>query len=449
MTGSSGARACRTRARRVSVGAVWLALLISGVTGAAGNASPGASNGRAASATPGPSLTQYTVTLTLTGTATQHGDNHCADYPSCVGDLWGMSYSSQFKVNEAWTHVLLPTGSGAPALPQTGGVPTQHTVTGTYSESGSYDPDGTGNLVPYSCSGPVADNAGQGSAYDLTGQPVGSAWSFTAQILHYGLTATTSGGPAGSPCDDAQSFVDGPTSAFGDPEWTAAFTIPPSQLGNDTITETVTGPPADATPPANDCGDQCTFAMSWTAKVTFTRDCQRAKKMSDRGKKQLKKEEGGLVRKPYNDQQHYCTVGIGHLLHYSPCTAQDNKDWNPKTDEAKLDQLFDQDLAKFQDALNKVQSHLKLNLTQCQYDALVDLMFNAGNGAVTSKNNSGIYQDLAAGDLGGVAGAITTEDYGTAKQRAKRQNRTAKTKHDLAKRRGAEAKEFTTPNCPC
>jgi GH24 family phage-related lysozyme (muramidase) len=449
MTGSGGAKAWRARACRVSVAAVSLVLVISGVTGAAGSVWPDASTERAAAATPGGSLTQYTVTLTLTGTATQHGDNHCADYPSCVGDLWGMSYSSQFTVNETWTHVLLPTGTGAPALPQIGGVPTQHTVTGTYSESGRYDPDGTGNLVPYSCSGPVADNAGQGSGYDLTGQPAGSTWSFNAQILHYGLTATTSGGPAGSPCDDAQSFVDGPTSAFGDPEWTAAFTIPASQLGNDTITETVIGPPAEAAPPANDCGDQCTFAMSWTAKVTFTRDCQRAKKMSDRGKKQLKKEEGGLVRKPYNDQQHYCTVGIGHLLHYSPCTAQDNKDWNPKTDEAKLDQLFDQDLAKFQDALNKVQSHLKLNLTQCQYDALVDLMFNAGNGAVTSKNNSGIYQDLAAGDLGGVAGAITTEDYGTAKQRAKRQNRTAKTKHDLAKRRGAEAKEFTTPNCPC
>jgi len=449
MRGPSGARAWRARTRRIAAGAVWLALVISGVTGAAGNASPGVSAARAATTQPRGTLTQYTVTLTLTGNATQHGDNHCDGYPSCAGDLWGMSYSSQFQVNETWTHVLLPTGTGAPALPQTGGVMTQHTVTGTYSESGSYDPDGTGNLESYSCSGPVADNAGQGSGYELTGQPAGSGWSFDAQTLHYGLTATTSGGPSGSPCDDSASFVDGPTSAFGDPEWTASFTISTSQLGNDTITETVNGPPAADMPPANDCGEQCTFAMSWTAKITFTRDCQRAKKMSDRGKKQLKKEEGGLQKKPYNDQQHYCTVGIGHLLHYSPCTAQDNQDWNPKTDEAKLDQLFDQDLAKFQDALNKVQSRLKLNLTQCQYDALVDLMFNAGTGAVTSSANSGIYKDLAAGDLSGVASAITSEDYGTAKQRAKRAKRTEKTKHDLAKRRGAEAKEFNTPNCPC
>ena len=45
--------------------------------------------------------------------------------------------------------------------------------------------------------------------------------------------------------------------------------------------------------------------------------------------------------------------------------------------------------------------------------------------------------------------AITSEDYGSAKQRAKRAKRTEKTKHDLAKRRGAEAREFDTPNCPC
>jgi GH24 family phage-related lysozyme (muramidase) len=449
MMRSSGARAWGPSARRVALGAVWLAVMISGVTGAVGNASPGRATARAAAAQPAGSLTQYTVTLTLTGAATQHGDNHCEDYPSCVGDLWGMSYSSQFQVNETWTHVLLPTGTGAPALPETGGVMTQHTVTGTYSESGSYDPDGTGNLEPYSCSGQVAENGASGSEYDLSGQPAGSAWSFNAQILHYGLTATTSGGPVGSPCDDSASFVDGPTSAFGDPEWAAAFTIPASQLGDDTITKTVTGPPAADTPPAHDCGDQCNLALSWTAKITFTRDCQKAKKMSERGKKQLKKEEGGLQKKPYNDQQHYCTVGIGHLLHMSPCGPTDYKDWNPKTDGAKLDQVFDQDLSRFETALDKTLSRLGANLTQCQYDALIDLMFNAGEGSVTSKSNSGIYKDLADGNLSGIAAAITSEDYGSAKTRARRSKRTEKTKHDLAKRRGAEAKEFSTPNCPC
>jgi GH24 family phage-related lysozyme (muramidase) len=444
MMGWSGWR----RTRRVALGAAWLALLISGVTGAAGNASPGKAAGRAAMASPGGSLEQYTVTLTLTGTATQTGDNHCTE-TACAGDLSGMSYSAQFQVTETWAHVLLPVGKGAPTLPQTGGVMTQHTVTGTYTEAGNYDPDGSGNLVPYSCSGSLADNAAPESDYALTGDPAGSSWNFTAQILHYGLAGTTtSGGPSGSPCDNSASFVDGPSSAFGDPEFAGAFSIADSQLGKDPITETVTGPPADATPAAHDCGEQCTFAMSWTAKITFTPDCQQHKSMSEQGKNQLKKEEGGLVKKPYNDQQHYCTVGIGHLLHMSPCGPQDYKDWNPKTDGPKLDQQFTQDLSRFQDALNKTLSRLGVKLTQCQYDALIDLMFNAGEGAVTNRSNSGIYKDLAAGNLSGISGAITSEDYGSAKVRAKREKRTAKTKHDLAKRRGAEAKEFNA-NCPC
>jgi GH24 family phage-related lysozyme (muramidase) len=422
-------------------------LVISGVTGAAGNASPGTAARHAAAASPAGSLAQYTVTLSLTGTATQHGDDHCPDDAACVGDLWGMSYTSQFQVSETWTHVLIPVGKGAPALPETGGVMTQHSVTGSFSESGSYDPDGTGNLVPYSCTGPLSDAAATGSGYELTGEPAGSAWAFNAQTLHYGLTGTGNGGPSGSPCDDSASFVDGPSSAFGDPEWTAAFSIGANQLGNDTITETVAGPPAADAPPS-DCGEQCTFSLSWSAKITFTRDCQH-KAMSQRGKNQLKKEEGGMQKKPYNDQQHYCTVGIGHLLHYSPCKAQDYQDWNPKTDGTKLDQVFDQDLSRFEKALNNVQSRLKLDLTQCEYDALIDLMFNAGEAAVTSPSNSGIYKALSAGDVSGVAGAITSENYGSAKQRANRQNRTSKTKHDLAKRRGAEAKEFNTSNCPC
>ena len=46
-------------------------------------------------------------------------------------------------------------------------------------------------------------------------------------------------------------------------------------------------------------------------------------------------------------------------------------------------------------------------------------------------------------------GAITSNHYGTAKPRAARTNWNQKTKHDNAKRRHAEAKEFENPNCPC
>ena len=443
--GSDGGERRQTRMLRIVLSAASVSIVIVGSTGPAVHALPSVHTGHSAAASSVEPPAEYTVTLTLTGTASLQGDDE---------DLLDMANSAQFQVNETWTGVQLPASSKQ-TMPssESNGSMAQYSVTGSYTMSGVYDETVyKTELEPYSCSGALSGED-VGAGYELTGQPTGSSWSFTAQTLHFGVIGTTTNvGPEFSPCDGEGSFMDGVTAPFV----AASFTIGASELGNHTINKTVTGPPAADKPLSDWCGEnsggemsgpQCTFLVAWSAKITFTCSCKPSS-MSEHGRNQLIEEER-MRKKPYNDQKENCTVGIGHLLHYSPCNAQDYKAWNPKTDGAKLNQLFGRDVARFANALNNVQSELNLDLTQCEYDALVDLMFNAGEEAVTDPTNSGIYKALAVGDLSGVPGAITSEDYGTPKKRAKREKRTSKVKHELAKRRAAEVKEFNTPDCPC
>ncbi len=65
-----------------------------------------------------------------------------------------------------------------------------------------------------------------------------------------------------------------------------------------------------------------TGTTTTTQEVFFHVGCVCATSMSTRGRRQLEAEEK-LVEHPYNDQDDYCTIGVGHLLHTSPCTAAD------------------------------------------------------------------------------------------------------------------------------
>lgn len=164
-----------------------------------------------------------------------------------------------------------------------------------------------------------------------------------------------------------------------------------------------------------------------------------ATKVDKAGREQIAREEapgGKPVKKPYNDSRGYCTIGIGHLLHKSKCTKADRSHWS-KVTGAQLEKLFRQDLKRFEDELDKLVKKLKIKLTQCQYNALVDLLYNGGPSWFVSPK-SRMHKALAKEDFGAIPKLI---------EEAIPKKADAKTKRALSKRRHREASEFKQKNC--
>lgn len=93
---------------------------------------------------------------------------------------------------------------------------------------------------------------------------------------------------------------------------------------------------------------------------------------SDRGIEFIKDEEG-CVLKTYKCQAGVLTIGIGHT----------GKDVLPNmiiTLERAIE-LLKLDLRRFEDAVNKI---IKVELNQCQFDALVSFAFNVGVNAFSN-----------------------------------------------------------------
>ncbi len=190
-------------------------------------------------AVPHPSYAIYTVTVGITGRATQEGRWPCHGSSPCNwgnGGIAKETYGATFHVDETFKNIILPKSGFS--IPEVGADATRHVVNGSYTESGQYDESGDGHLVAFSCSGRLSDSAAESTSYNISGRPHGGSWAFSAPVLQYGLKGTTtSGGPSGSPCDGQGSFVDGPSSSFGAPTWTASFKL---VTGKQTITKLVT-----------------------------------------------------------------------------------------------------------------------------------------------------------------------------------------------------------------
>jgi GH24 family phage-related lysozyme (muramidase) len=81
----------------------------------------------------------------------------------------------------------------------------------------------------------------------------------------------------------------------------------------------------------------------------------------------------------YNDPEGNCTVGIGHLVHLGKCTKKDIAEHIRKfpLGETKADALkvLKEDLINVE---NDVKDNVKVPLSQNQFDALVDFVFNEG-----------------------------------------------------------------------
>lgn len=96
--------------------------------------------------------------------------------------------------------------------------------------------------------------------------------------------------------------------------------------------------------------------------------------ISKTGIDHISKDEG-FSALPYNDIAGNCTVGIGILLSYSPCTEQQMK---TKYNLANLN-------ATFHDRLEEAQKYVRFyvresSLSQNQFDSLTSFVFNVGVG---------------------------------------------------------------------
>lgn len=122
----------------------------------------------------------------------------------------------------------------------------------------------------------------------------------------------------------------------------------------------------------------------------------------------------------YQDQVGVWTIGWGHTFGVKEgdvCT------------QAQADIWVLADLAACEDDVN---THVKVPLTQGEFDALVDFAFNLGRGAL---NNSTLLKDLNAGDYQAAAAEFEKWDHAGGKVVA-----------GLLRRRQAEETEFNTPD---
>ena len=99
-------------------------------------------------------------------------------------------------------------------------------------------------------------------------------------------------------------------------------------------------------------------------------------RMSAKGLERLISEEG-LRLDPYNDSAGHATVGVGHLIHHGPVTQADKAKYAGFT-RADAFALLAKDVRPREVFVDQV---VKVPLNQCEFDALVSLVFNIGTGA--------------------------------------------------------------------
>ena len=104
---------------------------------------------------------------------------------------------------------------------------------------------------------------------------------------------------------------------------------------------------------------------------------------------ELIKQSEGLRLKPYIDVAGHSTVGYGHLI---TLTEKSHGLFNYDISEATATEILKHDLMLAELA---VSSLVHVQLTQGQFDALVDFVFNLGSGALA---HSTLLAKLNAGD---------------------------------------------------
>ncbi|WP_330662840.1 lysozyme [Erythrobacter sp.] len=102
-------------------------------------------------------------------------------------------------------------------------------------------------------------------------------------------------------------------------------------------------------------------------------------------------EEEGVRYDVYRDVAGYPTVGVGHLV-----LPEDNLRLGDVITHDRAIQLLEQDLAKAEKGVRKLVGDLPIN--QNEFDALVDLVFNVGEGTVSAENSPRLNAAIEAHD---------------------------------------------------
>lgn len=103
-----------------------------------------------------------------------------------------------------------------------------------------------------------------------------------------------------------------------------------------------------------------------------------AQSLSKRGAAFVGRHEGTALQL-YNDPAGHCTVGIGHLVHHGRCDGRTSEiPFKNGITKERAFALLQQDAAIAERSIN---SHVKVPLTQAQFDALVSFAYNVGVGA--------------------------------------------------------------------
>lgn len=91
----------------------------------------------------------------------------------------------------------------------------------------------------------------------------------------------------------------------------------------------------------------------------------------------LTKRSEGWSARSYNDAAHYCTIGYGHLIKKAPCNGTEPPIFLEGLTEPQGEQLLVTDMTS---AAYAVMTSVTVGLTDLQFAALTDFVFNVGSG---------------------------------------------------------------------
>ncbi len=91
----------------------------------------------------------------------------------------------------------------------------------------------------------------------------------------------------------------------------------------------------------------------------------------------LTKVSEGFRGRLYNDAAGYCTIGYGHLIYKQSCNGTEKQEFRLGITEPRGEEILvvDMNWAKY-----SVMNAISVDLTEGQYAALVDFVFNIGSG---------------------------------------------------------------------
>lgn len=108
---------------------------------------------------------------------------------------------------------------------------------------------------------------------------------------------------------------------------------------------------------------------------------------------ELTKESEGFRSKLYNDAASYCTIGYGHLIKLAPCDGSEPEGFKQGISVPQGTEILRQDMEK---AERGIMTEVDVELTDGQYGALCDFVFNVGIG---NFRKSTLARRVKAGDF--------------------------------------------------